>query len=254
MLKPLVPIAMVLAALTAGSAGAGTTSVDFGVTLTGPAKAKVGANETYTVTVTNAGPDTESPKMRLAGGAGATDTSTGEPVKTISQTPTQGACKNDGFGVTCRLGDIAPGATVTVTVGLVEPLERDVPRLDLQATIEPEKASAIDTNSANNHVELVTEVPTPIKIEGVPSRCTSKTIVLRVRAEGRAGGEADQGRRRRQGGRQHDQEPAQGDAQGGEPGARDPQAGGDRPVGRPAARDPEDQVQDLRGVRGEARP
>ena len=181
MLRNLALTALALLVLTVASAGAGTTSVDFGVTLTGPTKAKVGANETYTVTVTNAGPDTESPKMRLAGGAGATDTSTGEPVKTISQTPTQGACKNDGFGVTCRLGDIAPGATVTVTV-VVEPLERDVPQLDLQATTEPEKASAIDANPANDHVELVTEVPTPIKIEGVPNRCTSKRIVLRVRA------------------------------------------------------------------------
>ena len=184
MLKALFPIALVVIALaTPAGVGAGTTSLDFGVTLTGPAtaKAKVGSQTTYTVAVTNAGPGTESAHVRLAGGKGAIDTSTGDPVKTLSQTPTQGSCKNDGFGVTCRLGDIAPGATATVEV-VVEPLERDVPNLDLQATVEPDKASVADTNAANNHVELDTEVPAPIKIEGVPNRCTSKTFVLRVRA------------------------------------------------------------------------
>ena len=183
MLRVLATVAVaVLMAVPAG-AGAGTTSVDFGVTLTGPAnaKAKVGSETAYTVAVTNAGPGTDSVHVRLAGGKGATDTSTGDPVKSLSETPTQGSCKNDGFGVTCRLGDIAPGATVTVEV-VVEPLERDVPNLDLQATVEPDKASVVDTNSANDHVELDTEVPAPIKIEGVPNRCTSKKFVLRVRA------------------------------------------------------------------------
>jgi hypothetical protein len=183
MLKALVPVALVLAALAVADAGAGTVSVDFGVTLTGPAKtkSKVGAPTTYTVSVTNAGPGTESPHVRLAGGFGATDASNGEPVKTLSETPSQGTCKNDGFGVTCRLGDIAPGATVTVEV-VVVPEEGDVPNLDLQATLEPEKASVVDTNPANNHVELDTEIPKPIKIEGVPNRCTSKKIVIRIRA------------------------------------------------------------------------
>jgi hypothetical protein len=183
MLKALIPVALVLAVLAVADAGAGTVSVDFGVTVTGPAKAKskVGAPTTYSVTVTNAGPGTESPHLRLAGGFGATDAGSGEPVKTLSQTPSQGTCKNDGFGVTCRLGGIAPGATVTVEV-VVVPEEEDVPTLDLQATLEPEKASVVDTNSANNHVELDTEIPKPIKIEGVPNRCTSKKIVIRIRA------------------------------------------------------------------------
>ena len=174
---------LAIAALPAGAGAGASASVDFGVTLTGPAntKTKVGAPTTYTVTVTNAGPSTESPKMRFAGGSGAVDTSTGEPVKTVSQTPTQGACKNDGFGVTCRLGEIAAGGSVTVTI-VVEPLEDDVPTLDLQATTEPEKAAVPDVNPANNHAELDTEVPKPIKVEGVPNRCTSKKIVLRVRA------------------------------------------------------------------------
>jgi hypothetical protein len=173
----------VIAVPTAGAGAGAAPSVDFGLTLTGPAnaKTKVGAPTTYTVTVTNAGPSTESPKMRFAGGSGAVDTGTGEPVKTISQTPSQGTCKNDGFGVTCRLADIAPGATATVPI-VVEPLEDDVPTLDLQATTEPEKAAVVDTNTANDHAELDTEVPKPIKIEGVPNRCTSKKIVLRVRA------------------------------------------------------------------------
>ena len=184
MLRALVPVALagVAVALPAG-AGAGTTTVDFGVTVTGPAtaKAKVGSQTTYTVAVTNTGPGTESPHMRLTGGSGATDASSGDPVKVLDIEFSQGTCKDDGFGATCRLGDIAPGATATVTV-VVEPLERDVPSLDLQATVEPEKAAVVDANTANDHVELDTEVPEPIKIEGVPNRCTSSRFVIRVRA------------------------------------------------------------------------
>ena len=183
MLRPLVAVALAVAALAAAEAGAGTTTVDFGVTLTGPetAKSKVGAPTTYTVAVTNAGPATESAHLRLAGGKGATDVSTGEPIKTQSEAPSQGNCKNDGFGVTCRLGEIPPGATVTVEV-VVVPQEKDSPVLDLQATVEPDKASVVDADAANDHVELDTEIPAPIKIEGIPNRCTSKKIVLRVRA------------------------------------------------------------------------
>ena len=184
MLRALVPIALVAAAVAIpAGAGAGTTTVDFGVTVTGPAKAKakVGSETTYTVVVTNAGPGTEGAHVRLAGGKGATDAETGDPVKVLSIDNTQGSCKDDGFGATCRLGDIAPGATATVTV-VIEPLERDVPNLDLQATVEPEKAAVVDANPANDHVELDTEVPEPIKIEGVPNRCTSNKFVIRVRA------------------------------------------------------------------------
>jgi hypothetical protein len=170
-------------AIAATPAGAATTTVDFGVTLTGPAnaKAKVGSSTPYTVTVTNAGPDAESPHVRLTGGKGATDASSGDPIKVLDITASQGSCKNDGFGATCRLGDIPSGDSATVVVK-VEPLERDVPSLELQATAEPEKAAVVDANAANNHVELDTEVPSPIKIEGVPNRCTSKAFVIRVRA------------------------------------------------------------------------
>jgi hypothetical protein len=186
MLKAVVPPAVALATLAAlavGNAGAGATAVDFGVTLNGPAnaKAKVGSETLYTIAVSNSGPDTESPKVRLTGGSGATDTGSGEPIKAISQTSTQGACKSDGFGVPCRLGDLAPGATATIEV-VVEPLERDLPTLELQATVEPEKASAADGNAANDHVELDTAIPSPIKLEGVPNKCASGKVVLRVRA------------------------------------------------------------------------
>jgi hypothetical protein len=184
LMKVLVPLTLAAAAIAIpAGAGAGTTTVDFGVTVTGPptAKAKVGSETTYTVAVTNAGPDTEGAHVRLTGGKGASDAETGEPVKVLSVDATQGSCKDDGFGATCRLGDIAPGATATVTV-VIEPLERDVPNLDLQATVDPERAAVVDASAANNHVELDTEVPEPIKIEGVPNRCTSNAFVIRVRA------------------------------------------------------------------------
>jgi hypothetical protein len=176
----LAALGLAIAAVGAPSAGAGTTTLDFGVTLTGPAKAKVGEEVTYTAVVSNAGPGAESPKMRLAGGSGAVDTSTGEPLKIVSITPTQGTCKADGFGATCRLASIAPGASATVVV-VAQALGRDLPALDVQATLEPEKASVVDSDAANNHVELVTPMPTPIKITGVPKNCTSKAFTVRVR-------------------------------------------------------------------------
>jgi hypothetical protein len=176
-------VALGLCAIVAAPAGAEPTAVDFGVTLAGPAsaKAKVGSATPYTVTVTNAGPGAESPHVRLTGGKGATDASSGDPIKVLEINASQGTCKDDGFGATCRLGDLAPNASATVVVS-VEPLERDVPNLDLQATVEPEKAAVTDGNAANDHVELDTEIPSPIKLEGVPNRCTSKPFVIRVRA------------------------------------------------------------------------
>jgi hypothetical protein len=178
-----IAIGLALCVIAAASAVGATTTVDFGVTLTGPAnaKAKVGSKTPYTVTVTNAGPDTESPHVRLAGGKGATDASSGDPIKVLEINSSQGSCKDDGFGATCRLGDLAAAASAKI-VATVEPLERDVPNLALQATAEPEKAAIVDADPANNHVELDTEVPSPIKIEGVPNRCTSKAFVIRVRA------------------------------------------------------------------------
>jgi hypothetical protein len=172
--------ALGLAALVPQSATAATANADFGVTLTGATKAKLGEEVTYNIVVTNSGPDAESPKLRLAGGAGATDTSSGDPIKSVSEAPSQGTCKNDGFGVTCRLGDVAPGASATVAV-VARILGRDLPAMDVQATVEPEKAGTADANAANNHVELVTPIPKPIKIQGVPNRCTSANFTVRVR-------------------------------------------------------------------------
>lgn len=180
-------IALTLAAVGAAQAGgAATTAADFGVTVTGPATAKLGEQVTYTIALTNSGPDAESAKLRFAGGTGATDTTTGEPLKTISQTPSQGTCKNDGTGVICRPDSIASGATVSIVV-VAEVLSRDLPALDVQATVQPEKASAIDASHANDHAELVTAVPDPVKLKGVPQGCASRPFTLKVKTKVAAG-------------------------------------------------------------------
>jgi uncharacterized repeat protein (TIGR01451 family) len=68
----------------------------------------VGEQLTWTLTVSNAGPAT-------ATGAVVTD---GVPAQVTidSATPSQGTCQSAGGQVTCTLGDIAVGATATVTI------------------------------------------------------------------------------------------------------------------------------------------
>ena len=101
----------------------------------------MGASTTYTVTVTNAGPGTEGAHLRLAGGKGAVDTSTGDPVKSLSRDHHAGSLQER------RLRRHLPARRSWRPVRrppsrvVVEPLERDVPNLDLQATFEPVKES-----------------------------------------------------------------------------------------------------------------
>ena len=84
---------------------------------TGPRSSSVGGKATYTVVITNAGPGTEAAKMRLTRGRGATNVEQGEPLRTTSQSATQGTCFSDKKGVICRVGEIKPGDTVKVRVG-----------------------------------------------------------------------------------------------------------------------------------------
>jgi uncharacterized repeat protein (TIGR01451 family) len=76
-------------------------SADLAVAKTGPASAFAGASVTYTIVVTNAGPDT------------ATNAMLSDPTPAGLAFASAGAPCTSGFP--CALGDIASGASVTVT-------------------------------------------------------------------------------------------------------------------------------------------
>ncbi len=118
-------------------------------------------------------------RARAAGGRqGATDTSTGDPIKTLSQTPTQGTCKNDGFGVTCRLGDM-PQERRSRLRSLSSRSSATCPISTCRRRSSRRRPRSLTRTRRTTMFELDTEIPKPIKIEGVPNRCTSKKIVLR---------------------------------------------------------------------------
>jgi uncharacterized repeat protein (TIGR01451 family) len=101
-----------------------------------PDPASVGGNLTYTITVTNNGPDA------------ATDVSVIDTLPSyvtfISATSSQGSCQQAGGMVFCDLGDLANGATATITI-VVTPTQTG--SITNRANVaSPE----VDLNSANN--------------------------------------------------------------------------------------------------------
>jgi len=169
-------VALVLAPAAASAQG---DPADFSVTLDGPKSSSVGGKATYELVVENAGPGTEAAKVRLTRGRGANDVEDGEPLRTQSQSSTQGDCFADPKGVICRLGEIAPGSSVGISVG-VKVFDSDIPKLPVQATVQPDLDTTLDPNPANDHVELVTSVRAPITVDGLPEGCASKPFTVKV--------------------------------------------------------------------------
>lgn len=177
-----VALALAAIAFAPAAASAAGDPADFGLALDGPASSSVGGRATYEVVVTNAGPGTEAAKVRLTRGRGATDVEQGDPLRTESSTTTQGTCFPDPKGVICRLGEIAPGEKVTIRVG-VKVFDADIPKLLIQATVQPDLETTIDPNRENDHAELVTAVRAPITAEGLPDGCASKPFSVKVRVD-----------------------------------------------------------------------
>jgi uncharacterized repeat protein (TIGR01451 family) len=113
-------------------------SADLSVTKTdSPDPAHVGQVLTYTVLVTNTGPDSAS-------GVTLTDTlpkATGFG----SVATTQGTCTRTKTGVFCNLGDLANGAPATVTI-VVKPTQKGT----ITNTVTVADTSPSDPNTANN--------------------------------------------------------------------------------------------------------
>ena len=86
-------------------------TVDVSVTKTGPATVSLGDQATYTIRVTN------NSTTNTATAVSISDTLTGGSGTILSATPSQGGpCTVNPTTMTCRFGDIAPGASATVTV------------------------------------------------------------------------------------------------------------------------------------------
>ncbi|HEY9369462.1 calcium-binding protein, partial [Streptomyces sp.] len=86
-------------------------TVDVSVTKTGPATVSLGDTATYTIRVTN------NSTTNTATAVSISDTLTGGSGTILSATPSQGGpCTVNPTTMNCRFGDIAPGASATVTV------------------------------------------------------------------------------------------------------------------------------------------
>ncbi|MFF5937089.1 calcium-binding protein [Streptomyces sp. NPDC012508] len=86
-------------------------SVDLSVTKTGPGTISIGDQATYTVRVTN------NSATATATAVSVSDTLTGGSGTLLSASPSQGGpCTVNPTTMTCPLGNLAPGASATVTV------------------------------------------------------------------------------------------------------------------------------------------
>jgi uncharacterized repeat protein (TIGR01451 family) len=117
---------------------------DLALTKNGPARAPTARNFTYTVSVTNGGPD-------LAAGVLVTD-DLPESVTLFSATPSQGFCGTTGLKVNCDLGVLESGASATVDI-VVRP--RQAGRITNTATVT---SLATDQSSGNNSASVDTNV------------------------------------------------------------------------------------------------
>jgi uncharacterized repeat protein (TIGR01451 family) len=133
------------ATVTGSVAGA---AADLAVTNVGPANANEGDNATYTVTVTNNGPN-------AATGVVLTDT-LGANLRYVSATASQGTFTQSGSVVTFNVGSIAVGGSVTLTVTAQATEEGN---LTNSASVT---ATSSDPNSANNSAAATTAVAEPL--------------------------------------------------------------------------------------------
>jgi uncharacterized repeat protein (TIGR01451 family) len=162
------PYVVDLAATGGGSADLALTKTD------SPDPVTVGQNLTYTVTVTNKGPD-------VATGVTLTDTLPGG-VTFVSASPVQGSCAEASGVVTCPLGTLANGATATVTI-VVTPRAPGTITNTARVTGTPP-----DPDAANNTVTEGTTViagPCPISLalRRTPEREATLETAYRFRDE-----------------------------------------------------------------------
>ncbi|MGW2205231.1 calcium-binding protein [Streptomyces sp. NPDC001774] len=126
-----------------GGGGAPTPpAADVSVTKTGPGTISIGDQATYTIRVTN------NSTTATATAASVSDTLTGGSGTLLSATPSQGGpCTVNPTTMTCPLGNLAPGASATVTV-VAEPRTTGT-LTDWVATAAVESDPVPGNNNAN---------------------------------------------------------------------------------------------------------
>jgi uncharacterized repeat protein (TIGR01451 family) len=133
---------------TTNNAVTSTASVamlaDVSVTATGTATAQMGDAVSYTLSVSNAGPNTATgtqATFQLAAG-----------ITSGTASATRGTCSGTGNLITCNLGDLAPASSVTVTVNAT------TSAVGTQTSTAAVTTSATDPVSANNRAAATTTV------------------------------------------------------------------------------------------------
>jgi uncharacterized repeat protein (TIGR01451 family) len=136
---------------TANNTASATTSVtaptqaDLSITKTGPVTATTSSPITYTVVAKNNGPVP-------ATGVGVTDTLPAG-VTFVSASSTQGTCTNASGTVTCPVGNLAVGATVTITINVTAPVSPG--SITNTAVVA---GNEFDPNTANNRASAATQI------------------------------------------------------------------------------------------------
>jgi uncharacterized repeat protein (TIGR01451 family) len=132
----------------------------------------------YTLTVTNRGPDTAT-NVQLADPAPA-------GIAYLTANPSQGTCSLSPALVTCALGSIAPGQTVTIAI-----TGRATAVGSHTNTATVTGSGGRETNPADNVDTAVTVVPAPLKPptakpEPKPELCLSLTVSPKmIKADGK---------------------------------------------------------------------
>jgi uncharacterized repeat protein (TIGR01451 family) len=123
----------------------GTWAADLGVTNAADRNAaNPGDNVTWTITVANGGP-------AVAVGAQVSD-QLPDGAEFVSATASQGSCSPSARDVVCALGDMASGATATVSV------VARVARPGTAVNVAYVTSQMLDENSGNNQAQATTEV------------------------------------------------------------------------------------------------